>query len=340
MLRSMLVRLGLFAVTLLPLGALASAEDPHFIEPTEVFVSTASDGWYFLARTIQPPSKTKKEGEFRKFNDADLWTEHVWRSRPAKVAELKVGQRVLYFRDAWAGDRYSQPKDKKSSRTGYWMLTDITDLLDTDRGFAMTSGKQRVALSNIRIPLPFDSVPVAAAAEVAAPKPTPKQATPVAAAPKPEPKPAPAVAAAPVAAPEPVAVAPAKKAPPLQPEKLTAEQVVEAGIEYMMSEYALDVVTYTKCGMDLAQKKDPANFELVKTEFLKVFPKDVRKKLDLELMGPDMVELKRQLDERGIMRDIKAAEKSGNLSCDKGNRKLIQWNMEAKKRWLDIKRQL
>ena len=331
MFRSTMARWGFFAVFLLPLSGLAATEDSHFIAPTEVFVSESSNGDYRLGRPL--PSQNKgKQWEFRLFNqDRDLWTEHAWRSRLASENELSVGTKVLYIftRGQDQNRVYLPSRSKQESREGRWEIAKIADLLDIDRGyvtaFSPNDTKIRIALTNLRIPIPYSSGPTAV---------TPAPAAQPVAQPKP--------AIAPTPAPEPVAAAPAKKAAPPtpQPEPLTAEKVVEVGIEYMMSEYALDIVTYTKCGMDLAQKKEPANFELAKMEFLKVFPKDVRKKIDQELMGPDMVELKRQLDERGIMKSIKDAEKSGTLSCDKGNRKLIQGNLDAKKRWLEIKRQL
>ena len=339
MLRSLLTRWSVIAVALLPLGSNAATEDVHFLQPDDVFIADRALGketyiYVKLAKTITAPSPgTRNEGEFMQVADGqNKWTQFVWRTRLATKEDLKLGQHFIAFHDHGVDGVYQAPTKKESARGNKWWYAKITDLTDTYKGYVTVSGNYKVGLNNLRIPMPFDSAPMAMA-----PAPTPAEAP----APKAAPKPAAATpVAAPAPAPEPVAAAPAKKAAPAQPEELTAEKVVEIGIEYMMSEYALDVVTYTKCGLDLAKKKEPANFELVKTEFLKVFPKDVRKKIDLELMGPDMVELKRQLDERGIMKDIKAAEKAGALNCDKGNRKLIQWNMDAKKRWLEIKSRL
>lgn len=155
---------------------------------------------------------------------------------------------------------------------------------------------------------------------------------------------------APTPAPKPVAVEPEPVKPtpqavrpaPTQPtdEPISLDNMVVAGLDYIVSEYALDMQQYTACSMILAKNHSVANFDKVKREFINSFPQAERKDLEEFFYGDDMARLKEKLVDRGIMRDIENAKQRGgnmNAGCNALIAKLINWNDEARANWRKIR---
>lgn len=179
-------------------SALAADDDAHFVQTDDFFIGDSQLGghsyiYVSLAKMITAPkSATRDEGEFMKVRDGQTkWTPNIWQSRIAVPEELKFGQNVLMFHDNIVDNIYRAPKRKEQARGGAWWYARITDLTDTYKGYVTVSGNYKVALTAIRVPMPYTGAEAIQAA------PPPKKAAP---APAPEPKPAP-VAEAP--APEP-----------------------------------------------------------------------------------------------------------------------------------------
>jgi hypothetical protein len=130
---------------------------------------------------------------------------------------------------------------------------------------------------------------------------------------------------------------------PSQAQPVTEEELWAKGLEYILSEYALDSVSYTACGMTLAKMREPANFEKVKSGFLAVFPAELRPKAEQVFLSNDMRELKAKIAERGIMKAINNAKNAGqnmNRVCENGINKLIGTNDKARAEWEALKARL
>ena len=129
----------------------------------------------------------------------------------------------------------------------------------------------------------------------------------------------------------------------VQAQELTLDDVIKAGIDYMVTEYALDQVQYTACGLTLAKKIAPANFEKTKREFISVFDEETRKKLDRFFHGEEMKGLKDAVSYQGIMGPIQKAKSQGknmDVFCDRELDKLISINAQTKRNWLTVKGKL
>jgi hypothetical protein len=130
---------------------------------------------------------------------------------------------------------------------------------------------------------------------------------------------------------------------PAAAQPVTEEELWTKGLEYILSEYALDSVSYTSCGMTLAKMREPANFEKVKSEFLAVFPAELRPKAEQVFLSNDMKELKAKIAERGIMKAINNAKNAGqnmNRACENGINNLIGVNDKARAEWNALKARL
>ena len=130
---------------------------------------------------------------------------------------------------------------------------------------------------------------------------------------------------------------------PAQAQQVTEEELWTKGLEYILSEYALDSVAYTSCGLTLAKMREPANFEKVKRDFLAVFPADLRPKAEQVFLSNDMRDLKEKIAERGIMKAINNAKNSGqnmNKVCENGINNLIGINGKARADWNALKARL
>jgi predicted nucleotide-binding protein (sugar kinase/HSP70/actin superfamily) len=124
---------------------------------------------------------------------------------------------------------------------------------------------------------------------------------------------------------------------------VSEEEFWTKGLEYILSEYALDAVSYTSCGMTLAKMREPANFAKVKSEFLEVFPAELRPKAEQVFYSNDMRELKEKIAERGVMKAINNAKAQGqnmNRACENGIKNLINLNETARKDWDALKARL
>ena len=191
MLRTILT-IWLLAMGSMSNGALAALDDVHFLQPDDFFIADSQLGqhsyiYIHLAKMITAPkSATRDEGEFMKVQNGQMkWTANIWQSRIAVPEELKLGQNILMFHDNNVDNIYRAPKRKDQARGGAWWYARITDMTDTYKGYVTVSGNYKVALSAIRIPIPFTGAETTSVAPVAAPAPAPK------AEPKPEPKPEP-----------------------------------------------------------------------------------------------------------------------------------------------------
>lgn len=123
-------------------------------------------------------------------------------------------------------------------------------------------------------------------------------------------------------------------------QQVTEQEFWSTGMEYILSEYALDTVAYTSCAMTLAKMREPANFEKVKREFIEVFPPELRPKAEQVFYGNDMAEVKAKVAERGVMKAIDNAKRSGQnmaRACENGIRNLINLNETARKDWNALK---
>jgi hypothetical protein len=95
--------------------------------------------------------------------------------------------------------------------------------------------------------------------------------------------------------------------------------------------------------MTLAKMREPANFEKVKSEFLAVFPAELRPKAEQVFLSNDMKELKAKIAERGIMKAINNAKNAGqnmNRACENGINNLIGVNDKARAEWNALKARL
>lgn len=132
-------------------------------------------------------------------------------------------------------------------------------------------------------------------------------------------------------------------ASPAAAQPVSEEEFWSKGLEYILSEYALDTVSYTSCALTLAKMREPANFEKIKREFLEVFPVELRPKAEQVFYSNDMRDLKEKIAERGIMKAINNAKAQGqnmNRACENGIRNLININETARKEWDALKARL
>ena len=123
-------------------------------------------------------------------------------------------------------------------------------------------------------------------------------------------------------------------------QNLTLDDITKAGIDYMVTEYALDQVQYSACGLTLAKKMSPANFDKTKREFLSVFNDEARKKLDLYFHGTEMRGLKDAVSNQGILEPINKAKAQGknmDAYCDREVDKLIRLNEQTRRNWFAVK---
>ena len=129
----------------------------------------------------------------------------------------------------------------------------------------------------------------------------------------------------------------------VQAEEVTLDDVIKAGMDYIVTEYALDQVQYTACGLTLAKKSSPANFDRAKREFLSVFNDEVKQKLDRDFYGAEMTGLKDRVSQQGIMVPIEKAKAQGknmDAYCDREVTKLLNLNLQTKRNWFAIKAKL
>jgi hypothetical protein len=127
---------------------------------------------------------------------------------------------------------------------------------------------------------------------------------------------------------------------PAAAQPVSEEEYWSKGLEYILSEYALDTVSYTSCAMTLAKMREPANFEKVKREFLEAFPAELRPKAEQVFYSNDMRDLKEKIAERGIMKAINNAKNAGqnmNRACENGITNLIKLNDAARKEWAALR---
>ena len=150
---------------------------------------------------------------------------------------------------------------------------------------------------------------------------------PVVAKPKAEPMHAPT-------SPEPAAASPAG---------ITVEQVTQTGLDYVLSEYVLDILQYTSCGITLAKNSVSSNFDKARRDFVSVFPKSARQQIEMEFFSEDMKRLKEELAERGLMKMIdKAKRKNANMDvyCDNLVEKMVELNVSSRAKWNRLKARL
>lgn len=114
------------------------------------------------------------------------------------------------------------------------------------------------------------------------------------------------------------------------------DEILKTGIDYVVSEYALDQVSYTRCGLALAKRKAPANFEKVKSEFISVFGPEDQAKLEKEFYSNEMAGLKKDLGEKKIWGGIQKAKtqvKDMDKFCGELVDQLIAWNNQTAQQW-------
>jgi hypothetical protein len=138
------------------------AEDEHFIQSDDYFVAKEDLGrhsyiYVSLAKMVTPPSAgSKYEGEFMKVHDGqNIWTSYIWQTRTASKNELKLGMHFIAFHDNNERGIYQAPNKKDRARGGTWWYAKITDMSDAYKGYVTVSGNYKVALNNIRIPIPY-----------------------------------------------------------------------------------------------------------------------------------------------------------------------------------------
>jgi hypothetical protein len=189
------------ALGLLP-GSVFAADDAHFIQPDDFFISDKELGrdtymYVKLAKmTTAPTDATRGDGEFLQVeNGHTKWTRHFWRTRIASPADLKLGQQIIAFHDHTPGGIYQAPTRKENARGQTWWYAKITDITDTYKGYVTVAGRYKVGLGNIRIPVPYSGAEPIAPPPTAAPVAVPEYVAP------PEPKRSPLLAEPEAAAP-------------------------------------------------------------------------------------------------------------------------------------------
>jgi hypothetical protein len=134
------------------------AEDDHYIRRDYYFMAEAplaqEDYIYIsLSKMVTPPSEqTKGEAKFLKIGDGrEVWSKNYWNSRIARKNELLLGTVVVIFEGNKHNDIYNAPEDKKSARSGSWLMARVTDTNGLYKGYVAVSGGYKVSPDNLRV---------------------------------------------------------------------------------------------------------------------------------------------------------------------------------------------
>jgi serine/threonine protein kinase len=133
----------------------ATAEDRHWIQPDDYFISETP--WnqgsknVHLAKLTQPATPPSNEARFfRLDNSREIWTANHWKTRPAEPSELALGTFVLCFNGNARDQLYNPPANKDAARTGSWFLGKVTDTSDASKGWVRVASS-KCMLDAIRI---------------------------------------------------------------------------------------------------------------------------------------------------------------------------------------------
>jgi len=117
-------------------AAYAAGEDRHWMQADDYFISEHpwTSNWIYvhLAKMKRAPGPdTKGQALFFQLSDSrEVWTQHYWRTRPARPADLELGAMVLCFHGNMQSSVYRAPPTKDRARTALWFLGRITDVSD------------------------------------------------------------------------------------------------------------------------------------------------------------------------------------------------------------------
>ena len=132
-----------------------AAEDVHFIQPDDYFISDSALGdhaWIpvHLAKMINANSP-KGDAQFMRVKDGKkLWTKNFYTTRIAQKSDLKLGVKMIAL-DTSEDGIYRAPKTKQEARTVPWFLAVITDTSDLYKDYVTVSGGYKVNINAMRI---------------------------------------------------------------------------------------------------------------------------------------------------------------------------------------------
>ena len=129
-------------------------EDAHWFQPDDYLVSKRpyDGGKLTRLRVAKPLGAPPRAGERATFLDASsnqVETTYYWRTRPARIEDLKVG--ALAFCMARSSEKTAAaPEDKQRARVGDWILASVTEIADVDRG-TVSVGGVACAVAGVRV---------------------------------------------------------------------------------------------------------------------------------------------------------------------------------------------
>jgi serine/threonine protein kinase len=129
-------------------------EDAHWFQPDDYLVSKRpyEGGKLTRLRVAKPLGAPPRAGARATFLDASsnqVETTYYWRTRPARIEDLKVG--ALAFCMARSSDKTAAaPEDKQRARVGDWILASVTEIADVDRG-TVSVGGVACAVAGVRV---------------------------------------------------------------------------------------------------------------------------------------------------------------------------------------------
>src|SRR6185436_9655538 len=120
-------------------GATPPAEDRHWIQPDDYFISEEpwAEGWiWVLLAKLKRPGPSAKEALFFQLDSSrEIWTASYWATHPADPRELALGIMAICFNGNERDGVYHAPSDKDEARTGSWFLGKVTDTSDAAKGW-------------------------------------------------------------------------------------------------------------------------------------------------------------------------------------------------------------